>query len=534
MDNLPVPRSACTQLLQASSEDPQQVQISSAYGARCAASELAAPSGTAEVAALLKRLAEEASQQGGAPVHVRATHKGWHSTASFPCATAGGGPQQARSVELLMSGMAAVLAADAAKRTISVQAGMVVSDLQAAAAAHGMAVPLMATPNYAGLTLSGVVATAATGSGAGGAVSTLCDVLLSITWVDGRGVVHRSDRHSDEGRAICGGLGLTGVVTELTLQLSPPGKVRVATTAHVPDAHLAADVRAMLASGASAQHLVVTWRPDMQQYTVHSFELYDGPAPVNASTNDVAFAQGQVQLFNGMLRDWQADVHSINPLLNGLVCGLAVPFLSLDHYWAVAAGSGAAIGITDANTIIATGCEAGGGGGGASMCNAFSQAEGLGVEDIHFVLDYPALDAWIDDVKAVIAADMPSPPTKHGLPLGGRSCLPPGCVGGAAAPWLLCTACAVPAGTTLSCACTKQVLLAAVWGADQRPGGAQHITVQAAGPCAAVAVQAQLSPARPADEAATHPNHPGAAHPVQVSGSHPVRSHARSSQQALL
>jgi hypothetical protein len=49
-------------------------------------------------------------------------------------------------------------------------------------------------------------------------------MVTSITWVDGRGVVHTSARDSPEGRGLCSGMGLLGVVTELQLQLQVRGR----------------------------------------------------------------------------------------------------------------------------------------------------------------------------------------------------------------------------------------------------------------------------------------------------------------------
>jgi hypothetical protein len=44
-------------------------------------------------------------------------------------------------------------------------------------------------------------------------------MVKDITWVDGTGAVHVSKRHSDVGHGLCSGLGLMGVMTELTVQL---------------------------------------------------------------------------------------------------------------------------------------------------------------------------------------------------------------------------------------------------------------------------------------------------------------------------
>eukprot|EP00882_Tetradesmus_deserticola_P017756 GHRQ01019044.1.p1 GENE.GHRQ01019044.1~~GHRQ01019044.1.p1 ORF type:complete len:130 (-),score=23.88 GHRQ01019044.1:262-651(-) len=122
---------------------------------------------------------------------------------------------------------------------------MTVSIMIEAAKQQGLAVPLMAVPNYGGLTLGGILSTAATGTGTAGSPSSLCDIVTSIQWVDGKGGVQTSARSSPEGKAICGGLGVIGVVTQLTLQLHAPGKVFVQTRARVADTQLMADIAAM-------------------------------------------------------------------------------------------------------------------------------------------------------------------------------------------------------------------------------------------------------------------------------------------------
>jgi FAD/FMN-containing dehydrogenase len=70
--------------------------------------------------------------------------------------------------------------------------------------------------------------------------------VVELTWVDGKGTIRRSSRGSPEGRALCGGLGIVGVVTELTLALTEPTHT-VATAARlVKDTDIVDDVMAMI------------------------------------------------------------------------------------------------------------------------------------------------------------------------------------------------------------------------------------------------------------------------------------------------
>jgi FAD/FMN-containing dehydrogenase len=83
-------------------------------------------------------------------------------------------------------------------------------------------------PAYQGLTLAGILATSAHGSG-DLTVHSLADTVLEVTWVDGRGSVHVSRPSDPEFKALNGGLGMFGVITELLLQLTPPTNTELIT-----------------------------------------------------------------------------------------------------------------------------------------------------------------------------------------------------------------------------------------------------------------------------------------------------------------
>lgn len=70
--------------------------------------------------------------------------------------------------------------------------------------------------------------------------------MLEITWVDGKGDIHVSPRNSTAGRALVGGLGVAGIVTELLLQLQPSSHTKLKTRFKQSDISLLADVKAML------------------------------------------------------------------------------------------------------------------------------------------------------------------------------------------------------------------------------------------------------------------------------------------------
>jgi hypothetical protein len=51
------------------------------------------------------------------------------------------------------------------------------------------------------------------------APATQADFVTFVTFVDGRGDIHTVDRDCFEGRGLLGGLGMLGVITEVTLKL---------------------------------------------------------------------------------------------------------------------------------------------------------------------------------------------------------------------------------------------------------------------------------------------------------------------------
>jgi hypothetical protein len=75
------------------------------------------------------------------------------------------------------------------------------------------------------------------------------DIVAELTWVDGLGNVHRDSRDSDAGRALVGGLGVAGLVTELLLQLEVPSVTAVETRFKKHDGKLYDDVVEMLKVG---------------------------------------------------------------------------------------------------------------------------------------------------------------------------------------------------------------------------------------------------------------------------------------------
>lgn len=80
------------------------------------------------------------------------------------------------------------------------------------------------------------------------------DIVVELTWVDGLGNIHTDSRASEAGRALVGGLGVAGVVTELLLQLEPASKTVISTWFKKRDSGLYQDVQQMLKVSQGAIH----------------------------------------------------------------------------------------------------------------------------------------------------------------------------------------------------------------------------------------------------------------------------------------
>lgn len=68
------------------------------------------------------------------------------------------------------------------------------------------------------------------------------DITLEFTWIDASGAVHTSDRYSAEGKALAGGVGLIGIITEIKLQMTPPSNTKVISKNLLSDANIGQDV----------------------------------------------------------------------------------------------------------------------------------------------------------------------------------------------------------------------------------------------------------------------------------------------------
>lgn len=218
-------------------------------------------------------------------VRIRATRRGSHTPSEMACAgrrdstklefdsntnletTDDGELGGVTSITLLLHLMNRIVSVDTDQKKITVEAGMTLHNLANAAEANNMSVLAGALSIYGNLTLGGVISSSAHGSGLGSTCS-LGDLVTKAKWVNGRGEVIVSDAQTKKGakelKALIGGLGLLGIITEFTLQLEPYSWTIVETRNDLHDANIVAELKNMLQN--ETPHVISFWRPDFSTY----------------------------------------------------------------------------------------------------------------------------------------------------------------------------------------------------------------------------------------------------------------------------
>lgn len=218
---------------------------------------------------------------------IRASRPGMHSAAGFVCPGARAAtklefnasrnpadnePTESISIRLLLHRMNRLVDANQELHQLTVQAGMTVAVFLATAEAHGMSVPPGAISIYANLTVGGIISASAHGSG-----SSLSALVTSLKWVNGKGEVAVSGRHSAEGAALLGGLGLLGVITEITFQLGPSSLTVVEVRDDLDDANMVAELERIMKE--ETKYVSTYWRPDLGTYRVILYKAHHDGAP---------------------------------------------------------------------------------------------------------------------------------------------------------------------------------------------------------------------------------------------------------------
>ena len=289
------------------------------------------PTSTEEVTKLVKIL------HSATPlVKIRATRRGFHSSAGFVCP----GPRASTkkefhanlvdgslppSITMLLHRLNNVIKVDANRHMLTVGAGMTLFNLLDAAELHNMSIRAGALPIYGNLTVSGVILASAHGSGLG-TISSLGDLVTKVKWVNGKGEILVSDTATEPGaeevKALVGGLGLLGIVIEFTLQLEPRSRTVVETRNNLDDMNIVADVTTMLEE--ETPHVIVHWRPDDGKYRAviwrrQQQQVMDDEELALPNRNPVFYPNGRIVYFNAVEKEvveswsehlaaWEADM----------------------------------------------------------------------------------------------------------------------------------------------------------------------------------------------------------------------------------
>eukprot|EP00879_Flechtneria_rotunda_P027898 GHRR01029945.1.p1 GENE.GHRR01029945.1~~GHRR01029945.1.p1 ORF type:complete len:293 (-),score=52.72 GHRR01029945.1:120-998(-) len=238
----------------------------------------------------------------------------FHSSTSFACpdqfqSLLPAGKQRSDNsgtiaVAILHDKLNSTIAHDPAKHTMRIGAGMKIRELTAEATRLNMSVHVGSLPAYAGLTIGGILSTSAHGSG-DNATSNICDVLISITWVDVQGNIRHSARDSPEGRMFCGGLGLLGVITELNLQMTPTTHTKLITRYLANDTDIVQDLEKMLQV---SPHILVFWRPDLRLYSAYMLKAVSADTPASDAYMTLLPSYKDKSSFAWLFENIQEDV----------------------------------------------------------------------------------------------------------------------------------------------------------------------------------------------------------------------------------
>ncbi|KAJ9533671.1 hypothetical protein QJQ45_026736, partial [Haematococcus lacustris] len=348
---------------------------------------------------------------------VRASRQLYHASSDLLCPEAQalrGRP--ACSVVLDMERMKEVVRIDAERKTVTVGPTLILDSLMRVLEKQGLALDFQRLPFYSNLTLAGMLLTAAHGSSRS-QPSTFGGLVASLTWVDAGGTVHST---SDMTLWV-GSNGLLGIITEMTLnaiilparpQFTPPAGLWGLLPAVVPLTKLKALARRMhdkklrssLSSVLGDKNLVlIQWLPDVMQAIIMTREAVPLSTPGNAVFQVLegrpllsalgALTMGVQQVDNALLGDRTvlddlplclAEIVLI-PYHRGEITKVPIPF---------------GVPAVGRLPVMAT-------------SNCIPNGPGclwrnIPVNLLEVDLDVADLPAWMDDVRAIIAKEVPT------------------------------------------------------------------------------------------------------------------------------
>ncbi|KAI8477082.1 MAG: hypothetical protein J3K34DRAFT_399332 [Monoraphidium minutum] len=307
-------------------------------------------------------------------------------------AAAGKSAAAPRTVAVLIDDLTKVLSVDSSTYQITVEAGLRIDQLLKWAEANGMALDRGAISSYAELSIAGVLTTG--GHGTGHNVScNMADATINITWVDVEGTVHTSARHSPEGHALSGGVGMMGIITEVGVQMTPPTLTKAISKTFLKDTNLPADIDGYLKN---TPYVAIVWRPDLKKYS--AFQMFATDKLDLGSTWALVppVPSAFISLIELFYLPWQGDYNDmlLSKILNPLNCLTQAATIFLQT-WAGLGLIPQPISAGSTNKVMGGGC--------LPTC---PWEQGLAVDDVAFMVDRSQLPALIDDIKKIVTIDL--------------------------------------------------------------------------------------------------------------------------------
>jgi FAD/FMN-containing dehydrogenase len=393
---------------------------------KCTSDQHVTVTSTEEISALIKAQSEKNS-----PVKIRATRPGWHSAAGFVCPGERGSTklehnasritadsESTISITLLLHRMNRLINVNEELHQLTVEAGMTIGELLENAEAHGMSVIPGAVSIYANLTVGGIISASAHGSG-----SSLSSLVRSLKWVNGKGDVIVSGTDTEEGAALLGGIGLLGVITEITFQLEPSSLTVVEVREDLDDATMAAEVERIMKE--ETKYVSCYWRPDLGTYRLILYKAHSATAPPldpNGQNVDIAGVSDDIAAaVDEFHAAWENDVTDDSDsadVLNAAACGAAE---ALSRAPVMRDGNGEPtkhITVPTNRAVVGAEC--------APRCYFDVHHIGVVIPADEFAIKFSRFQDWVNDARAIVKAELAEVAARleRRFGHGKRSCLP--------------------------------------------------------------------------------------------------------------
>ena len=216
---------------------------------------------------------------------------------------------------------------------------------------------------------------------------------------------HTSPRASPDGNAIAGGLGVIGIVTEVTLALDPLSKTIATTTTALPDATLESELAglAAVAGDAAAANVALLWRPDAGVYNRYTLKSGGDASKPSTLVTGPSFTgntpPAAPQLVAAYVTTVQRDVNDTGAgaLLGPASCATNAAALAAQQWAATAHGAvPLPVGVGTTNFLVTNWADP----------KAAPWSAGIAIDEIGFAIEAADFGAWAAGVRAIIAADL--------------------------------------------------------------------------------------------------------------------------------